>query len=858
MHKLFVRAQRFGAAVLLGSASATALWAQEPQSPDLMFVFDASGSMWGQVDGTTKIEIARDVFKDLSQSWAGSDQAVGMIAYGHRRKGDCSDIELLERPSVEAAQSLAERVQGLVPRGKTPLSQAVRMAAEELKYTENAATVVLLSDGIETCNLDPCAVGAELERLGVNFTAHVIGFDIRSEADRAQLQCLAENTGGSYLDASDASSLSDALTKVTTANDAPAGTVPVVVRLEIAEGSVRPAFVTLKATHRETGEVIELGRLEGADQIINGVTIDLPEGPWIFKAEGDGGVGEAEVNLARDTENVYVPFAAEQGTFALLGATSFSKEDTITIRIKALTELQQNATYSIMLFPEGATDYDQSITHSYRFGSDAAVTEHNFYLWQLNLPAGAYEIIVMPGSYDLSENLGRFPITITEPGAGAVDVTVQAQFSDGREVTGPVNWSLFPEGANGDITQVSDGGAGVFEDMPLGSYDVSAMINTPNGPVIGEARITLSEGGNTHFAVEFVEPMSEVTMDQLKEPLSPGVEGALRLNGQTGPDAKVMFIGLDGQNTVSATIPTDGLVSIPPDLVPGGYRLHLVRDSGEDTFLDTIEVLPESAQHIGDHGGGEDASTMMSEEELAAEAGPQTPFFEVWKQCDGPTPCRVRDPRVDLEWVLPPVWATSEPFYYTTAGGAVSENPTVEMARLDRGEFMVVLNPRQWAAQLGPCEEIAQGQLCRDESEVALDLQDYEIIKSSFAGDLPKPEGWLPLGRSWTIMERGLDQYYGLLKIDEPAERAETTTGLISVTSELYLGIKNTDPVAVEFDLNWNNTPLVTDLFGRFEIDGEAYDIRLVRPSEWDGSLNVWRGEMSKNGVFLSVPIEIF
>lgn len=864
MHKIFVWARRFGMAVLLGSTSAAALWAQESQSPDLMFVFDASGSMWGQVDGTTKIEIARDVFNDLSQSWAGSDQAVGMIAYGHRRRGDCSDIELLERPSVEAAQSLAERVQELVPRGKTPLSQAVRMAAEEMKFTENAATVVLLSDGIETCNLDPCAVGAELEQLGVNFTAHVIGFDIQSDAEKAQLQCLAENTGGLYIDARDAGSLSDALTTVTASTtepvvEEPTGTVPVNVALQLAEGTAQPASVSLKAINAVTSEVVILGQFEGAAEVLNGTAVELEEGHWVFQAEGDGGTGTIDVNVTRDTETVYIPFTAGQANFAIVGATSFPTDQSFTLRLEALTDLQENATYEVMLFPAGATEYDQNIYFTYRFGSDKGVTEHYYYPDQNGLSAGDYEIIIMQGGYDLADNLGRFPIKLTEPGAALVDIALQAQFPDGREVTGPTTWFLTPEGANGDLMITTNGGVGVFEDVPLGIYDVTVSVDTPNGQSKGEARITVSDRNNTQFTIQIDEPAPVLTLDQLQEPLSPGVKDALRINGRVGAAAQAMFIGLDGQSTMFAPVREGGLVSIPPNLAPGVYRLNLVRSTGDETFLDTIDILPDSAQSIGDHSyEGEDPSTMMSEEELAAESGPQTPYFEIWKQCDGPDPCRVRDRRVDLEWALPPVWATGEPYYYTTAGGARAEQPTVDMARLDRGEFIVVLNPRQWDAQLGPCEAIARGQICRSESEVELDLQDYQIIKDGLEGKLPQPEGWLPLGRSWTILDRALDMPFGLLKIDTPTERAETTTGYISVTSEVYLGITDTTPAPVEFQLYWSNEGLVEGLYGHFEVEGKAYNIRLARPSDFDGSRNVWRGEITQEGSFQAAIIDIF
>ena len=58
------------------------------------------------------------------------------------------------------------------------MTDAVVAAADSLRYTENAATVILVSDGIETCNPDPCAAAQILAETGVDFTAHVIGFDV--------------------------------------------------------------------------------------------------------------------------------------------------------------------------------------------------------------------------------------------------------------------------------------------------------------------------------------------------------------------------------------------------------------------------------------------------------------------------------------------------------------------------------------------------------------------------------------------------------------------------------------------------------------------------------------------------------
>ena len=190
---------------------------QSAAAENAMLVLDASGSMWAQIDGKTKIEIARSAVADMLKTWPQGHQ-LGLVAYGHRRKGDCADIETLLPVAALEPAIFKSKVDALNPKGMTPISAAVQHGAAALKSSEQKATVILISDGEETCNLDPCAVAKQLEADGIDFTAHVIGFDVAkgSLAD-IQLQCLASETGGKYLNASNASELNRALDQLSEA-----------------------------------------------------------------------------------------------------------------------------------------------------------------------------------------------------------------------------------------------------------------------------------------------------------------------------------------------------------------------------------------------------------------------------------------------------------------------------------------------------------------------------------------------------------------------------------------------------------------------------------------------------------------
>ena len=215
--------------------AATALYAANTARPATMLVLDASGSMWGQIDGKSKIAIAREAVGAMLDDWKGGD--LGLMAYGHNRKGDCADIEVLQAIGPGTAAGIRRQVNALNPKGMTPISESVRQAAAQLRFTERKATVILVSDGEETCNADPCALGKELEAAGVDFTAHVVGFDIQKGSKaHQQLQCLAANTGGRYVDAKDAGELNRALQSVAKAPASPPAKPKAIENLKPAKG----------------------------------------------------------------------------------------------------------------------------------------------------------------------------------------------------------------------------------------------------------------------------------------------------------------------------------------------------------------------------------------------------------------------------------------------------------------------------------------------------------------------------------------------------------------------------------------------------------------------------------------------
>ena len=179
--------------------------------PAALFVYDASGSMLRKVEGKPKDEVARTVMNQVLRT-LDPKVRVGLLTFGHRRKGDCKDLEVVAPIGSDRA-AVAKTVNAIQPKGETPLAEAVKLAVGQLKDYEGEASVVVVSDGKDECGGDPCAAAREAIASGVHVRFHVVGFDVaRDEAQ--QLQCVAREGNGKYFSASNASQLARALQEV--------------------------------------------------------------------------------------------------------------------------------------------------------------------------------------------------------------------------------------------------------------------------------------------------------------------------------------------------------------------------------------------------------------------------------------------------------------------------------------------------------------------------------------------------------------------------------------------------------------------------------------------------------------------
>lgn len=186
---------------------------QAPEVPSpIIFIYDASGSMWGQMQGKTKMEIASTVLSNSINDFA-ENQKIGLVAYGHRKKGDCRDVETLLSIENTSKSKVAAAVKGIKPLGMTPLAYSATTVIDQLRKSKEKATIVLITDGIESCDGNICDVVKAAKAEGIDFKLHIVGFGLK-KGETEQLECAAKAGDGNYYDAADAGGLGDAMTQV--------------------------------------------------------------------------------------------------------------------------------------------------------------------------------------------------------------------------------------------------------------------------------------------------------------------------------------------------------------------------------------------------------------------------------------------------------------------------------------------------------------------------------------------------------------------------------------------------------------------------------------------------------------------
>jgi Ca-activated chloride channel family protein len=183
--------------------------AQEPAS--VIVVFDGSGSMAGNIEGVrgSKVVLAREALRRALGKIAPQTR-MGLAVFGHRR-GDCGDVELLRPLEPLDVARFGDALDKVNPRGRGPLTTALREAAKSLPAGPGKRSLVLVHDDADNCQQNVCAAAEELRRATI--VVHVVGLGLRP-ADAAAMACVPQATGGRFFNARTAEQLTANLEEV--------------------------------------------------------------------------------------------------------------------------------------------------------------------------------------------------------------------------------------------------------------------------------------------------------------------------------------------------------------------------------------------------------------------------------------------------------------------------------------------------------------------------------------------------------------------------------------------------------------------------------------------------------------------
>lgn len=184
-----------------------------PEKTRILFLLDASGSMLAKLGAMQRIDVAKRLLSDLVDSLqVNPNLQLGLRVYGHqyaRAYNNCTDSKLEVPFSSNNHRQIRASLLQLTPQGNTPIAYSLEQAANDFPKADGYRNVVIIiTDGIESCEGDPCAVSKALQSKNIFLKPFVIGLGLGLEYEK-NFECL-----GKYFDATDVPKFRKSLNEV--------------------------------------------------------------------------------------------------------------------------------------------------------------------------------------------------------------------------------------------------------------------------------------------------------------------------------------------------------------------------------------------------------------------------------------------------------------------------------------------------------------------------------------------------------------------------------------------------------------------------------------------------------------------
>jgi Ca-activated chloride channel homolog len=173
-----------------------------PTKTRILFLLDGSGSMNADWNNEVRIVAAKNILGHLIDSLKVYPQLeLALRVYGHQSHKDlnnCKDTKLEVAFKASNHQSIKDKLETISPKGVTPLAYSLEQAANDFTPDPNARNVIIIiTDGLESCDGDPCKISQALQRRNIFLKPFVVGIGIEKNY-AAQFDCI-----GTFYNAND-------------------------------------------------------------------------------------------------------------------------------------------------------------------------------------------------------------------------------------------------------------------------------------------------------------------------------------------------------------------------------------------------------------------------------------------------------------------------------------------------------------------------------------------------------------------------------------------------------------------------------------------------------------------------------
>jgi Ca-activated chloride channel family protein len=432
--------------VITLSLAPNALHGQEPESgytptSRILFIFDASNSMAGIWEGEVKIDIARRILIEMVDSLENVENLeMALRIYGHQSPvppQDCSDTKLEVPFGPNNASRIRQKLRFITPKGTTPIAHSLELAAGDFPSCSRCRNIIILiTDGVEACDGDPCEVSRGLQEKGIVLRPFVIGIG-NDPGFKKTFGCIGE-----YYDAPSKQQFREAMRVVITQalnatsaqvnlldiNENPSESNVNIAFYDQLSGKVRynmihtinakgnPDTISLDhlSTYRVVAQTIPPMATDSVKLLIgkhNHIGIDVPQGYLFVRTTG---------GKAYDFEKILVKRAGTHKTINVQQMGTIEKyivgEYDLEIPIYPLiylrnVEIRQSYTTTVDIPEPGLLNLT---SRKPGYGAIYQVTAEGDQVWVMNIRSGVtkQQYYLQPGTYRLIFREGELRSTI--------------------------------------------------------------------------------------------------------------------------------------------------------------------------------------------------------------------------------------------------------------------------------------------------------------------------------------------------------------------------------------------------------------------------------------------------------------